>query len=66
MTRDRLTTIAVVVALAIALHAVGLTAPAVALLHAATSPAVVAPPTPLPPVADSDDGGPLPSPETDG
>jgi hypothetical protein len=58
MTRDRLTTIAVVVALAIALHAVGLTAPAVALLHAATSPAVVTPPPS--PVAPSDDGGPLP------
>lgn len=65
MTRDRLTTIAVVVALAIALHAVGLTAPAVALLHAATSPAVVVPPSPSP-VAPSDDGGPPPSPETDG
>ena len=65
MTRDRLTTIAVIVALAIALHAVGLTAPAVALLHAATaSPAVVAPPTPFP--VAPDDGGPPPSSETDG
>ena len=61
MTRDRLTTIAVIVALAIALHAVGLTAPAVALLHVATtSPAVVDAPSPPSPVADSDDGGPLP------
>jgi len=57
MTRDRLLTLAVVVALAIALHRAGLTAPAVALLSGL--PAVVDPPSPSTPVP-SDGGGPPP------